>query len=69
VLRRESGTLEEVTPEELAARRERQKKSFQVHSAQTLETLTALARMRNYKNPEGWAAHVLAGRAKKRQSV
>lgn len=59
------GKLEEMTPQKLAARRARQ----EVGMSQTLETLTALGRIRGYKNPEGWARHVFEGREMKKRRV
>jgi superfamily II DNA or RNA helicase len=61
----EEGTLEEVTQESLEARRARREQG----KSATLEQLTELGRMRNYRDPAKWAAYVLAGREKKRQSA
>jgi superfamily II DNA or RNA helicase len=58
----EKGTLEEITQEEIDRRRERQKQG----TTRTLEQLTELGRIRNYRDPAAWARHVLAGRDKKR---
>lgn len=62
VVAKEAGTLEEITPEQIAARRARQ----QVGRTASIEALTELGRMRNYKDPAAWAAYVIQGRQKKR---
>ena len=54
------GELQEITPEMLAKRRERQKQG----RAQSLEQLREFARMKNYA--PGWAEHVWAARQAKR---
>lgn len=59
---KEKGTLEELTAEDIAARRARQ----QVGQTKNREALIALGRQRGYKDPTRWAAYVLAGRDKKR---
>jgi superfamily II DNA or RNA helicase len=62
---RQDGELEEITPEKLQARQARKQQG----ASATLEQLTELGRMRNYKDPAAWARYVLAGREKKRQSA
>ena len=56
------GQLEEMTAEMIEARRFKESEE----DKRSLAFLTELGRKRGYKNPEGWAAHVVAGiRAKK----
>ena len=69
VSRHIAGNLEEVTAESVgqvprsgAGKRPR-------NDANDLAGLIALGRMRGYKNPAGWAAHILAARDKKRQQT
>lgn len=64
VVEKESGTLTEITQEQIEARRERQK----VGRAPTLEALVELGRMRNYKDPRKWAEYVMQGRTMKRSA-
>lgn len=59
-LEQKDGELVEIDVE--AARREKLK---QQAAAKTLEELIELGRQRNYKNPRGWAKHMLAAREKK----
>lgn len=61
------GNLEEVSKEKLEAMKkaEKKKKAYEVFQATTLEDLMALAKERGYKNPKGWAVHVLKGRERK----
>lgn len=56
-----AGTLSEID----VARAKRQAQVDQAKT-ETLEGLMALAGLRGYSNPEGWARHVIAGREKKR---
>lgn len=53
------GELAEITPEQRVAMRREQ------GQAGTLGELIEVARRRGYRNPAGWAMHVLAGRRKK----
>jgi DNA repair protein RadD len=55
------GELEEITPEEAKKRRTSQ----EVGMTKTLEALVALGKKRGYKNPSGWAQHVIEARAAK----
>ncbi len=60
---RQKGQLQEITQEEIDARRERQRQG----QAKSLENLIAIGRTRGYKDPEGWAAHAMGGRKWKRK--
>ena len=60
-----SGTLEELTPEKIAAATASRKARQAVGQTKTLASLVELGRLRNYKNPEAWAEYVMAGREKK----
>lgn len=60
---KKKGELEELTPESMAALAQRRKQG----TAQSLEALTELGKMRGYKNPSAWAAHVWHGRNLKKQ--
>lgn len=55
------GKLEELTPEEFKARKQRQ----EVGMTKTLEALIAIGRKRGYKSPERWAGYVLEARNSK----
>jgi superfamily II DNA or RNA helicase len=59
---KQDGELAEITAEEIARRRAR----AQVGQTATLEALTELGRIRNYRDPAKWAAYVIAGREKKK---
>lgn len=59
----------ELTPVDLANREavdEQRARAMQQGRSQTMEQLIALGRMRGMRNPEGWAAHVIEARNKKR---
>jgi DNA repair protein RadD len=58
-----SGELEELTSEQLQARRQKVAGA----QAKDIEYLTALGKMRGYKDPAGWARHVAEARAVKRK--
>lgn len=61
------GKLEEVTPEEIARRREKRALAFEQHKAGSVEQLVEVFRKRGMKgNLEGRARHVLAARMVKR---
>jgi DNA repair protein RadD len=57
------GTLVELTPEELARKRERQAQGM----TKSLSYLIAIGRIKKYKDPEAWAMHVWRGREAKKQ--
>jgi DNA repair protein RadD len=57
-----AGELGEVDREAFAAKRAA---NIEQARAQTLDDLIRVGTLRGMKNPEGWAKHVLAGRAKK----
>lgn len=57
------GELEKLTPEQLEAAR----LSQQLKDTRTLFALIALGKTRGYKDPEGWARHVMEGREMKRK--
>jgi DNA repair protein RadD len=59
---RKKGTLEKITPEQAEKIRERQA----VDQAKSLQAIIDLGTRRGYKDPAGWASHVMAGRYKKR---
>jgi superfamily II DNA or RNA helicase len=63
------GTLKEV---DLAAERERQAamnaRRRQQGQARELDDLIRLARRRGYRNPEGWAAHVMSARTARKRA-
>lgn len=61
-------TIEEVagTLSEIEVARVKKAAAADQAKAETLESLMALAGIRGYKNPEGWARHVIEGRQKKR---
>lgn len=66
----EKGELEEVTPEELAARRERRALGYEQFKADTPEKLAEVFRKKGYKGDLlGRARHVLQARAAKRKSA
>lgn len=60
-------TIDEVAGElaEVEIERARRAADAERASAQTIEALTDLGRMRGMKNPAGWARHVMEARAKK----
>ena len=58
------GKLEEIDVE--AQRRQKQREQ---QKAESLQDLINLARSRNYKSPEKWAAHILTARAAKKGEV
>jgi len=60
---RQKGELKEITQAEIDARRERQKQGL----AANLATLIELGTKRGYKDPEGWANHVIGGRKWKKK--
>lgn len=51
---------------EIDAAREKREARIAQGLTKDLESLTALGRMRGYKDPASWAAHVIAGREKKK---
>jgi superfamily II DNA or RNA helicase len=57
------GELQEVKPTDPAVRARKGEQA----KASDLEALTELGKMRGYKNPRGWAMHVIAARAAKRK--
>jgi superfamily II DNA or RNA helicase len=56
------GTLVELTPEELARKRERREQG----RTDSLAGLIAIGRIKKYKDPEAWAMHVWRGREAKK---
>lgn len=61
-------TIEEVAGvlSEIEVQRAKNRAQTEQAMAQTFDELMKLAGLRNMKNPEGWARHVIAARAKKR---
>lgn len=57
------GDLEEMTPEQIAARR----RDIQTGMTKDLAALIQLGKLRGYSNPEGWAKHVYESREIKRK--
>lgn len=64
----QSRTIEEVagTLSEIEIKRAKKQAVIDQAKTETFEGLMTLAGLRGYKNPEGWARHVIEGRAKKR---
>lgn len=58
------GDLAELNKEKL--RQKKREKRREIGLARTFEDLIQLGRSRGYKNPAGWAYHILQGRSKKR---
>jgi superfamily II DNA or RNA helicase len=70
VVKERKGELEELTPEraaELKAMREKRRQNGMAASTKGIEGLTELGRMRGYKDPEGWARHVMESRSRRAQ--
>lgn len=59
------GHLKELTPEDLRKLRERRTRGYENFRAQSYQQLVDLAKRRGYRNPEGWANHIVSARSQK----